>query len=385
MAKLKPVRVNLSTKAEEIIATMREEIPAALYHFRKPYGGRNKYMKFEDEFLDKALNDEKSQMTELGEYISRVGNRWMTYTMVDYYQKAKYANATHVSFIYYETYGSCGAFFPLYNPGSVKHMKRKEGQADGVMIFTSHFFQRMSERTGKAYRSRELIQEFISTKSTQASETDADGEVIVKFKGGYGFGVEKSQSPRVVEVRTYLTDKQLTPKQRKKVERVDAYAELLAEGMYLKEVALHSAFHTFNTPEKAAAEGLRRYAAMKKLGIEVPMMMMSYIHLCFVRILEDLLHMTLTMPQSALICQFEMECGIEELVHKYKDFDGRTATEEEENQFMEDAIDLFSKVAKKMKLKSVNRETISAHIKELMASSKEKAEEYTNELKEQES
>lgn len=381
MAKLKPVRVNLSTKAEEIIATMREEIPAALYHFRKPYGGRNKYMKFEDGFLDKALNEERSQMTEMGEYISRVGNRWMTYTMVDYYHNAKYANATHVSFIYYETYGSCGAFFPLYNPGSVKHMKKKEGQADGVMIFTSHFFQRMSERTGKAYRSRELIQEFISTKSTQASETDADGEVIVKFKGGYGFGVEKSQSPRVVEVRTYLTDKQLTPKQRKKVERVDAYAELLSDGMYLKEVALHSAYHTYNTPEKAAANGLKKMGALKKLGIEKPFILMMAIHLCYVRLLEDILHLELSMPQSALICQIENECGIDELVHKYKDFDGRTATEEEKNQFMEDAIELYSKVAKKMKLKSVNRETITAHIKEIMALSQDKVEEYANDVK----
>lgn len=381
MAKLKPVRVNLSTKAEEIIATMREEIPAAMYHFRKPYGGKYKYMKFEDEFLDKALNEEKSQMTELGEYISRVGNRWMTYTMVDYYQKAKYANATHVSFIYYETYGSCGAFFPLYNPESVEHMKKKEGQADGVMIFTSHFFQRMSERTGKAYRSRELIQEFISTKSTQASETDADGEVIVKFKGGYGFGVEKSQSPQVVEVRTYLTDKQLTPKQRKKVERVDAYAEILKDGMCMKEVALASSFHTFNTPEKAAAEGLKRLKALKKLGMEKPMLMMMSIHACFVKILEDLLHLTLTMPQSALICQFEKECGLGKLVYKYIDYDESTATEEEGKQFMEDTIDLFSKVAKKMKLKSVNREAIMAHIKDTLAASQEKAEEYANELK----
>lgn len=381
MAKIKPVRVNLSTKANEIIATMREEIPVALYHFRKPYGGRNKYMKYEDELLDKALSEEESQMTDMNEHISRVGNRWITYTMVDYYNKAKYANATHVSFIYYETYGSCGAFFPLFNPSSVKRLKKKEGQADGVMIFTSHFFQRMSERTGKAYRSKELIQEFISTKSTQASHTDEDGEVIVKFKGGYGFGVEKSQSPRVVEVRTYLTDKQLSPKQRRKVEWVDAYAELLSDGMYLKEVALHSAYHTYNTPEKAAADWLKKMGALKKLGIEKPFTLMMAIHLCYVRLLEDILHLELSMPQSALICQIENECGIDELVLKYIDYDEQTATEEENNQFKSDMIDFFCKVAKKMKLMSVNRFTINKRIDEIYAESQKASDKYSKEAK----
>lgn len=381
MAKIKPVRVNLSTKANEIIATMREEIPVALYHFRKPYGGRNKYMKYEDELLDKALAEEESQMTDMNEHISRVGNRWITYTMVDYYNKAKYANATHVSFIYYETYGSCGAFFPLFNPSNVKRLKKKEGQADGVMIFTSHFFQRMSERTGKAYRSKELIQEFISTKSTQASQTDEDGEVVVKFKGGYGFGVEKSQSPRVVEVRTYLTDKQLSPKQRRKVERVDAYAELLSDGMYLKEVALHSAYHTYNTPEKAAADGLKKMGALKKLGIEKPFTLMMAIHLCYVRLLEDILHLELSMPQSALICQIENECGIDELVLKYIDYDGQTATEEANNQFKSDMIDFFCKVAKKMKLMSVNRFTINKRIDEIYAESQKASDKYSKEAK----
>lgn len=381
MAKIKPVRVNLSTKANEIIATMREEIPVALYHFRKPYGGRNKYMKFEDALLDNALKEEQSQMTDIAEYISRVGNRWMTYTMVDYYPQAKHANATHVSFIYYETYGSCGAFFPLFNPESVKHLKKREGQADGVLIFTSHFFQRMSERTGKAYRSRELIQEFISTKSTHACETDADGEVLVKFKGGYGFGVEKSQSPRVVEVRTYLTDGQLSPKQRRKVEKVDAYAELLSGGMYLKEVAISTAFHTLNTPQKAAAAGIKKMEALKKLGLDKPMKVMMGIHLIIVRVLEELLKVRLTMPQSALLCHIETECGINEVVRKHINFDFNTATEDDGGRLLGDIIPLLAKVAKKMKLKYVSQETITECVTTLWQTAYEQVEEYANEAK----
>lgn len=363
MAKQKPVRINLSTKPQEIIATMCEELPAELYQFRKQYGGRNKYMKFEDQLLDKALTEEDSQMTEANEHISRVGNRWITYTMVDYYPQAKYANATHVSFVYYETYGSCGAFFPVYQPN---RQSKKECMPKGVMIFTSHFFLRMSERTGKAYRSKELVQEFISTKSTQASQADEDGEVIVKFKGGYGFGVEKSHSPQVLEIRTYLTDGQLSPKQRHKVECLDAYAELLSDGSYIKEVAVGAAYHTYNTPEKAEERGMKRLKALKKLGLEKYAMLQSVLHLSFVRLLEGILDMELTIPQGTLIAQIEAECGINDLVEKYIDYDDSTATEEEDKQFTSDAIDFFCKCARKMKLKSVNRESITAHIDSLM-------------------
>ena len=370
MAKIKPVRVNLSTPADEIIATMRAEIPVALYHFRKPYGGNRKYEKAEDKMLDKALAEQKSHMTDICGYISPAGNRWMTYTMVDYYPKALYAYATHISFIYYETYGSCGAFFPLYNPMNATKKKAKE-QADGVMIFTSHFFLRMSERTGKAYRSRELIQEFISTKSTQASQTDEDGEVIVKFKGGYGFGVEKSQQPRVVEVRTYLTDKQLSPKQRQKVQTVDAYADIVGEGMYLPEVALGTAMNDLANPGKLESELSKRMKALKKVGMDKNIEYMAYITIGFVRLLEDILHIKVTEQQNVLIMMFATECGIGELTKKYLDFNNDTASEEDNRRIMADTIDLYCRIARKMELKSVNRETITKQMNEIMADREE--------------
>jgi len=366
MAKIKPVRVNLSTPAEEIIATMRAEIPVALYHFRKPYGGRRNYEVAEDKLLDKALADKQSIMTHINEYISPVGNRWMTYTMVDYYKNALYANATHISFIYYETYGSCGAFFPLYNPKNIIKKRGKE-QADGVLIFTSHFFLRMSERTGKAYRSRELIQEFISTKSTQSSQTDEDGEVVVKFKGGYGFGVEKSQHPRVVEVRTYLTDKQLSPKQRNKVQAVDAYADIVGEGMYLPEVALGTALNDLANPGKLESESLKRMKALEKFGMDKHVDYMANITMGYVRLLEDILHIKVTEQQNILILMYATECGIGELTKEYLDFNNDTATEEDNLRIMSDTIDLYCRIARKMELKSVNRETITKRMKEIMA------------------
>ena len=50
MAKTKATKVNLSTKAAEVLATIREEQPKAWYFFRKKYGSKQKYEKFEDEY-----------------------------------------------------------------------------------------------------------------------------------------------------------------------------------------------------------------------------------------------------------------------------------------------------------------------------------------------
>ena len=65
MAKEQAVRVNLSTQVNDIIATMREEIPKAYYYFRKNFGGKQKAMKHEDQMLDKALDDEEDQFTDI--------------------------------------------------------------------------------------------------------------------------------------------------------------------------------------------------------------------------------------------------------------------------------------------------------------------------------
>lgn len=150
MSKTKAVKVNLSTKTAEVIATMREEQPKSWYYFMKTFGGKRKYMKVEDAMLDKALEEEKDQLSDMNYYISPVGNRWISYTHVRYYPKAKYANAFHYSFIYYETYESCGAFFPMYSPKQTKGgVVKKGGKPDEMLLFTDHFFYRLSDRSKK--------------------------------------------------------------------------------------------------------------------------------------------------------------------------------------------------------------------------------------------
>jgi tetratricopeptide (TPR) repeat protein len=151
-------KVNLglgdTAKAKDILATMHEEKSKAYYYFRKKYGGKQKYLKIEDQMLDKALEEKNDQFTDIDYWISKVGNRWMTYTQAEYFPRAMYANAFHYAFIYYETMASCGAFFPLYDPRKTKKGKVSEkAKIAGVSLYTDHFLYQMSERTKIEYRS----------------------------------------------------------------------------------------------------------------------------------------------------------------------------------------------------------------------------------------
>lgn len=360
MAKEQAVRVNLSTKANDILATMQEELPKAYYFFRKNFGGKQKYLKHEDQMLDKALEEKNDQFTDIDYWISKVGNRWMTYTQAEYFPKAQYANAFHFAFIYYETMASCGAFFPMYDPKKTKGGKtKKEGKPDGIILYTDHFFYQMSERTKIEYRSKELIKKFVSTRLENAMTIDKDGEVIVKFKGGYGFGKEYSKNPKFVAIRTFLRDEELNNKQRKACEPVDTMYELVRDGAYLQEVALNTVINSLDDPEKAAAEGMKKLEAMKKMGLEKHATIMIAIHAGFIRMLDETLHRETSLKEGAVILSIENQCRIDKLVNKYVDFDG---SEEQEQQFNLDLIDFYCKVAKQMGLKYVDREKITAFV-----------------------
>lgn len=373
MAKLKPVKVNLSTKSADVLATIREEQPKAWYYFRKKYGSKLKYEKAEDQMLDKALEEKCDQFTDIDYWISPVGNRWMTYVQVQYFPKAHYALAFHYSFIYYETFSSCGAFFPMYSPKQTKDGKvKKKGVPDSVIRYTDHFFYQMSERTKIEYRSKELIRKFISERCEHALTTDEDGEVVLKFKGGHGFGKEIAKRPQFIDCRTFLRDEELNNKQKRMCEPVDMLYELTKDGMFIKDVALNTAFYQDYTEEEAAKEGMKKLTAIKKLGMEKHMVMMAAIHMSFVRILEDILHIKLDMKQQAVISHVVGECG-KDLVAKWVGQDA--SSPEKDKEFQDDLLEVMVKCAKKLKLHFVNRESITKRMNEIREEAKQENKE----------
>ncbi len=361
--KTKPVKVNLSTKAPEVLATMREEMPKAQYFFRKAHGGRLKYEALEQQMLDDALEQEKDQFTDIDYYISPVGNRWMSYTHVVYYPRAKYALATRYSFIYYETYASCGAFFPIYSDTPKYSRSGKEKKAEkilGVILYTDHFFYRLSTHLKVEYRSKELIRKFIAERCEHAMTTADDGECIQKFQGGHGFGKEVSREPRMIQIRTFLTDSELTKSQKRRCEAVDALYYLYRDGTHNKDVALATAINSDYTIEEMAEMAEKNLKAAKTLGMGALMVFNASISAMFAMMLSDLLHVELDAKQTMYASYLTQETR-DAFIRKY----AKSMTDVKyDAAFRSDLIDCLLACAKVMNLCSITRPRVAAWVDE---------------------
>lgn len=363
MAKELAVRVNLRTQAKDIVATMRDEMPKAYYYYRKKFGGKQKYLKHEDQMIDKALEEKNDQFTDIDYWISKVGNRWMTYTQTQYFPKALYAIAFHFSFIYYETFASCGAFFPLYDPKKSKSGKvTDKTKITGVILYTDHFFYQMSERTKIEYRSKELIKEFISQRLEHAMTIDDEsGDVIVKFKGGHGFGKQYSKNPQYIAIRTFLRDEELNAKQRRDCEPVDMMYELVKDGMFMKQVSLNTALLQDPYSKESIEQSMKKYEALKKFGMEKRMALLSGIQMIFWNILEEYLNMKLD-DQQLILISHTLGHNSTDFLKKWEDVDYANNHEEELKQEM---VEIFYKSAKELKLKHITRDIISEKLEKM--------------------
>lgn len=344
--------VNLNCDPKEILRTMQLELPTVDYFFKKANGGKHRMQQYEEQLQDKALAEEKSQVSEINEYISRKGNRWMSYIHVEYFPNSRFAQSWPTSFIYYETYGSCGAYFPLYQYEEKGDGARK---IHGVIIFTSHFFQRLSERTGKPFRSRELIREFVTTMQTRSMQIDEEGDTIIKFIGGYGYGVKKSDEPMVVEIRTFLTDKQLSPSQKRKCEKVDAYAKMVEGGAFIKEAAAGMIFNDELNDEEISKMYEEKVKALKTLGLEKLSKLHSGLLFGFMRIFYEMLGKEAAVldPKVAMATSLPVGDIFMELAVKYQHTDFREWGEEENRAFSEEYAECMAKAARKLGMKRV--------------------------------
>lgn len=404
MRTIDPKKINLSTQPKELLATMQQEVPVAWYQFRKTIGSALQYQKHENRLLDQALAEKKSLVSDTVEWISKVGNRWITYVHTEYFPHAMHALATHVSFIYYETYASCGAFFPMYAPPTVgKNGKQKKQQPTGIIIYTDHFFYQMSERTGKKYRSKELIREFITTRSSHAMQMDDDGELVARFVGGYGFGKWWEQDGiRVCQVRTYLNEKgrdSLNKRQRQLVEKLNAYATLFEDGMYNPDVARDTALSASlasnpdvldSISDKLDRETLqqitgnptsqveylqafkKRLDAIKTLGMEREMQFGAMLAMGYAGTMEKMLDLKLNEPQAAIVASF-VSMESQEMIAKYARRDMSKATDAEQQEFMDDFVKMSARVARRMKLRSMTEERIRQFVGDIMKDSMTKA------------
>jgi hypothetical protein len=64
---------------------------------------------------------------------------------------------------------------------------------------------------------------------SSSSQNKVGGEAYMRFRCGYGIGVVKQLDPfYVIEVRTFLTDEQLSPSQRRRLQLADTDARIVA-------------------------------------------------------------------------------------------------------------------------------------------------------------
>ena len=283
-------------------------------------------------------------------------------------------------------------------PAAVRQQEgQKKQEPNGIVIYTDHFFLQMSNRTGKKYRSKELIREFITTRSSHAMQMDDDGELVARFVGGYGFGKWWEQDGiRVCQVRTYLNEKgrdSLNRRQQQLVEKLNAYATLFEDGMYNPDVARDTAISasllrnpdvlepiadrlspetlqqiTGNpTTQADYAQALgKRLKAIKTLGMEREVQFGMMLAMGYAGTMEKMLQMKLNEPQCAVVASY-VSMESHEMVSKYARRDMSQATDAEQREFMDDFIRMSARVARRMKLRSMTEERIAQFVGDVMA------------------
>ena len=203
--------INLSTPNKELIQELNADYEKLGYWMKKKIGGEKKLSQLQNELVRQYHLTGKVQTSEPIEYISANGNKWYGYYKTVKIGGIIYPNS--MGFCYYETYGSIGAFVPISN-------KSIEG-VDGVVIFTSHFFLRLSQRLGVGVRSREVVKRFLEMLDNMVIQYNGDSdkrkdEVEVSFSGSVWRGYWRHGDSNVVVLNTFLKHVELPSRQKDK-------------------------------------------------------------------------------------------------------------------------------------------------------------------------
>ena len=214
---------------------MLDELNADLQridYWQKRWHSGADWIKRGREYRETWNREHKPVLCDRHEFKSANGNRWYCFDIPFWPEGFADMVTLHSSFIYYETYASIGAFIP-------KYMMNKETNLmdDACVIYTSHFFERYCERLKIPFRSREMVLEFASIIAFNPlqDDTDKDGRPIVVSrmpKAGFTYGVKREDNPNIIEMRTFLSDKNMTPT---KLRRYEELRERVDDDAFIAE------------------------------------------------------------------------------------------------------------------------------------------------------
>ena len=216
----KKTMITLNTDKKQLMDEIRSDYPKALYWLEKQFGGEHKYDLEVARLLYMVRCTGKTQQSKIVEYHSKNGNRWITFIQAYKDENTGFVTHFRAVFCLYKTIGSVGAFFPYCYPTAINGEVIR-----GCLIFTSHFFLRASERIGLDCTNESCIIDFIARNSNMAFQlAEADecgkGHVDIKFSDGIGRGVIISRDPCIVEIRTCLSDTQLSSGQKRSTRHI---------------------------------------------------------------------------------------------------------------------------------------------------------------------
>ena len=202
---------NLNSTNELIWSEFSEEYEKARFWFFKKMGSTADLNRQIWRLERKSAATGRNEVSELIEYKSKNGNKWITCLYTFFFGGRP--QSTVLTFAYYETVGSYGAFLPLLDRCHDGDMK-----LTGVQIFTSHFFLRAKDRLGFKLDSKEDLARCVNffpsiTVKKQVNEETGETRIDYQLDQGIARGIVRSYDPVVIEVRTCLSQKGLNRKQ----------------------------------------------------------------------------------------------------------------------------------------------------------------------------
>lgn len=209
--------INLSTSSDELWRVLITEHDKAVYWMKKHFGTEKRYEQMRDNLLSRCMAAERPLTSEIVDYLSKEGNRWVCFEQTTYYPGSRGAFCLPVALCYYETAASLGVFFIGY-----LHQNGID-TPDSVFIYTPHFFQRFAERLKIQGSPRDILMRFIEmapsfTISPIPSE-DGRKKMMIRIPGCVCHGIMREDSNKVYEIRTLLTDDQLSSKQSRETKK----------------------------------------------------------------------------------------------------------------------------------------------------------------------
>ncbi len=214
--------INLSTPSDILLSEIEDDLKKLTWWLNKTKGPNirsRKRKELTNKYHKRWLEEKRTFIGDTVEYKSPNGNRWFAYDKIFKPQWSSDIIVGIDKFIYWETFGSIGAFVPQWWTDT-------DGkQPPACLIYTSHFFERYSERAKVPFRSRTMVMSFISelTFKPYQEDTDKDGNPILVFRmnrTGFAYAVRRKDNPHVIEVRTYLDETNMTPTKLKRYRKL---------------------------------------------------------------------------------------------------------------------------------------------------------------------